>query len=152
MLREKTTSKEIQWTSSGPSVVEVSSLGRLTVLSLGIVTITAVHKDCFDSFELTVESIDPSSIEIISDINELKIADSLSLEALISHANADDKVVMWSVDNKKLVEMEGSLLTAKKPGTVIVTATTVNNKTDSVEINITSRTKDIIGGGAVVVG
>lgn len=63
-----------------------------------------------------------------SSIAELKIGESLSLEVLISPANADDKVLMWSVDNKELVVMEGLLLMAKKLGTVIVTVTTVNNK------------------------
>lgn len=152
LLPKNTTSKEIEWTSSDPSVAEVNESGNLKALSPGTVTITATQKNISDSFELIVEPIIPSSIEIASDIDKHRVGDVLNLEAVLLPKNADDKTITWSVDNEELATIEGSVLTTKRPGTVIVTATTVNNKTDSIELEILPGIEAVFGVGAVVIG
>ena len=156
---KNTTSQEIKWTFSDTSIAEINESGYLKAKSPGIVTITATQKDIVDSFELTVEAIIPSGIEIVNDNDKLKVGETINLKAIVSPKNADDKKVTWRVDNNEIATIENSVLTAKKPGTVTITATTINDKTDSFQIEMTSSPEAVVanwfvlvGGGVVLVG
>lgn len=87
------------------------------------------------------------------------MGETINLKGIVSPTNADDKKVTWRVDNNELATIEDSILTAKKPGTVTITAATTNDKTDSFQIEMTSSSEAVaanwfvlVGGGVVLVG
>ena len=157
---ENTTNKDIEWSSSDESIATVSSDGTLVGVNLGTATITAVHKEFQDSFEIEVKPVEADSIEIVlpddAEIPEetdttiackLKKDGSLQLSAEITPENTTDKSVKWSVNDEEIATIdENGLLTAIGTGTVIVTAESSNGITTEIEIELYSDAGNIATG------
>lgn len=78
-----------------------------------------------------------SSIKITDKPKSLKVGEKFNLDAKIQPRNVDDDSIKWSSSDKSIatVNSDGKL-TAKKSGTVTITAMTSNGKTASFELTI----------------
>lgn len=85
----------------------------------------------------TSKNIQPTSIQINENVEELKIGDSKRLTGTITPSDSTSKTITWesSDDSIATVSTNGEIK-AKKEGTVTITAKTLNGKTDSVRITI----------------
>lgn len=157
-LPEKTTYKDVEWKSDDEKIVSVDGKGKITALSVGKTTITALHKELSDSFEIEVKPILAEDIDIFcinkdtgEEYEELRFKEGtvLELSAVVSPDNTTDETVKWSVDNPDVAKVdENGTITALKEGTIIVTAETSNGIKDTIEIEIykTSMIVNIIAG------
>lgn len=149
LLPETTSDKKVTWSSSDSKVATVDQNGNLKAIAKGSTTISLVQKDVHDEFKLLVQPVMADSIEITSNPEKLHIDDTLVLEADILPDNAEDKTIDWSVNDESMAKIEDGILVPLKTGTVTITATTVNGKTDSIEIKLYN---NVVAGVVGVVG
>lgn len=149
---ENTTDKTIVWTSDNDDIAKVSADGMITGMSEGITKITAVHNECFDSFEIEVKPVLAEKINIKSDMDSesyvLKKGEKIQFKAEVLPENTTDKTIEWSVSDKNIATIdENGLLTCIDSGTVIVTASTVNGVMEEVEVEVSSNADALAGFG-----
>ncbi len=124
----------ISWSSSNTSVATVSAdTSALTVTgkSPGTATITgtlgANGKQVF--INVTVRTIDPTSIALDRSSLSLYPGGSSSLTATVYPTNSTDKTVTWSSSDTSIATVSSSgVVTAKNAGTATITARTWNGK------------------------
>lgn len=138
---ENTTYKDVEWKSEDESIARITQNGKLTASGIGKTTIYATHKNITDSFEIEVLPIMPESIEIIVDDAstdlKFKTGSVCTLNAKVSPSDTTDPTTKWSVNNTDIATIdENGTFTAIAEGTVVVKAETINNLTDTVEIEI----------------
>lgn len=91
----------------------------------------------------TSTTINAESIKINENIIELNIEDSKQLTTNILPTNTNDKKVTWkSSDESIIIVSETGKITALKSGKAKITVTTINGKTDSIEINVPEKVND----------
>lgn len=74
-------------------------------------------------------------VKINETVKQIKIGESKSLSATITPSDTTDKTITWKSSDENIVTVdENGLILAKEEGTAIITASTSNNKTDSIEI------------------
>lgn len=136
----KSSPEAVSWKSSNDAVASISSNGALKANSLGYCTITATNSEgmkakCHvyvyqraDSTEFTQNNLTTSIDKTVQ--AELKQYPSTANEAII-----------WSSNNENIAMVSASgLITGKKSGTAIITATTANsNKTASCIVTVTGK-------------
>lgn len=156
VLPENATDTSVTFKSSDETVAEVDKLGRITAKAKGKVKIMLINKDLTKEFELNILPVLVSRIDIGE--TEAKIAQGgkMELKAAVYPENAEDKSVIWRVDNEELARIEDGRLIAEKPGKVVVTAVSSNGIQDSFELEIEGNpvgivvTLVILAGGAGV--
>ena len=143
---DNTTYKNVEWKSDNESVAYVDSAGKVKTLAVGKATITAVHKDLTDSFEIDVMPIQAQSVEI-SCINKetgqpyeslrFEKGKQIELSALVLPIDTTNPAVTWSSDNFDIANVdENGVVVGTAEGTVKITAETENGMTDTIEIEI----------------
>lgn len=134
--------QSVTWSTNLPNVATVSETGVVNLVGVGTVYITATStKDTtkFAEIEITVGEPDPTGLEITSfeDQTEITVYAKLQFTAVASPEFALSTVT-WSVDNDALAEINTTgELTAKAPGTVVVTATSTIVETVSANFTLT---------------
>jgi uncharacterized protein YjdB len=79
----------------------------------------------------------PSSITVSPASAALDVNLTRQLEATVAPANATDKTITWTSSNAAVATVSGNgLVTAKAPGTAIITAKTSNNLTSACTITV----------------
>ena len=145
-IPDNTTYQNIVWKSGDESIVSIDQNGRFTALTVGKTTITAIHKELTDFFEIEVNSIEAEHLEILC-INKntheayekyrFKEGSPVLLKSVISPEDVTDATVQWSVDNTEIAEVDQKgIFIGHKEGTVIVTGTASNGIATSIEIEI----------------
>lgn len=83
-----------------------------------------------------------TGIQINENIERLEVGKSKTLTATITPSNATDKSITWKSSDESIatVNTKGEI-TAKKSGTVDITATSSNGKTSTIKININETSK-----------
>lgn len=80
-------------------------------------------------------------VKIINAINKLVVDETYQLQAVVSPVNAADKGVTWSSSDPSVATVNNAgLVTAKNPGSVIITATTSNGKFAPMYLNVSNET------------
>ncbi len=135
-----TFSKTVKWSSSNESVATVDSDGNVTAIAAGKATITAETVNgktatCSVSvYENPITGITLSNSSIT-----LKEGSSYIIGASISpYDTTDDKTLTWTSSNPAIasVDSDGNV-TAKKAGTTVITATSVNGVTAQCQVMVT---------------
>ena len=145
LLPDNTTDKTIEWSSSNPEVASIDENGLLEAVGPGKATITAIHRELTQSFDLTIEPNPAESVTIIlSKTSNFRKGDSVVLEALIEPENTTYKDITWSVDNEDVAIIEGDMLTFIANGTAEVTAVTLDGVSDTVKLTANSVILDIV--------
>ena len=118
----------IEWSSSDPSVAEVSDTGIVTALAEGTVTITAVVvSEQGDAFADCVITVVKPAESIVLDQTEVTVAvnEGFQLKAEVGPEDAYNKNVIWSSQNESIATVdENGYVYAYNPGDVLITAVT----------------------------
>ena len=82
-------------------------------------------------------SIAVTEIQIDKKVEDMEVGDNEKLTAIITPSNATDKNITWKSSDESIatIDSTGEVI-AKKSGTVDITATTSNGKSNTITINI----------------
>lgn len=133
---ENATDKKVTWKSSNTNIVTVDESGNIKAISPGSATITAISNDgeYESSSKITVKSLDRSlkSISINKTELTLKVGESETLSINYNPSYASNKEVSWSSSNNDIVTVDNGKVTAIKPGTVEIKATSKEGNHESI--------------------
>lgn len=117
------TYKTVNWQSSNASVAMVDQDGVVTAIGRGSTVITAASADgkCFANCIVNV-LVDVESITISKEQLSLVVGQTYSLYATILPKDATDNDIKWTSSNNNVVSVDNGQVTAKSPGTAIVSA------------------------------
>ncbi len=109
------TDKTVRWVSSDPSIATVDENGKVTAVSTGYVTISAIANDgsrTEGTYDLEVVKVDVISINVNGDI-VLELGESQKISYTINPTSASNKAVTFvSADPSKVTVNEEGLVTA----------------------------------------
>ena len=133
--------EKLIWTSSNTAVATVSSRGLVTAVAQGYAHITATTADGSVSANCPVMVTKGdlvSEIRLNSGQKELWAGESLLIDYEVSPSTARDQEVTWSVSDESVASIDQfGMLTAKRFGTVTVTATSADgNVQKSITVEI----------------
>lgn len=121
------TDKSVTWTSSDPSVATVSANGAVTAVKAGTATITASSsngKTATCTVKVDARIIDAIDLTLSQTTAELKVGETVTLEATVIPENATDKTVTWKSDNQGVSTVDSNgKVTAIYLGEATITAT-----------------------------
>ena len=115
------------YSSSGKSTTSGSSSGSSSSSSSSATkTTTAIPT-----------TIAVTEIQIDKKVEDMEVGDNEKLTAIITPSNATDQNITWKSSDESIatVDSTGKVI-AKKPGTVDISATTSNGKSNTITINI----------------
>ena len=133
----------VTWESSDKNVATVDENGNITAIAEGETTITATTAgkngvgSATETCTVTVtkkSEIPATDIKLDADKKELVVEDSFILTATTTPAS---KTVIWTSSNDEIATVENGVVTAKKAGTVTITATVDNETTEDVTATCT---------------
>ena len=144
------TIQKVEWTSSNTSVAQVTTEGTIVALAEGTTSITASAGGKFASCPVTVVSksgeITVTGIELDVDSAEIVEGSTLQITATVSPAEAAGKTVTWTSSDSSVATVRNGLVTALKPGSVVITASCEGKQATcrltviAGEVNVTSVT------------
>ena len=123
------TNRNVTWSSSAPSVADVSQSGLVTALSQGaaVITVTTVDDGYTATCNVTVssESVAVTGIELNKETTTLLTGATEQLTATVLPTNATNQNVTWSTGAWWIANVDQSgLITASSEGIAIITVTT----------------------------
>lgn len=137
---EECTDHHVIWTSDAPEIAEVEN-GAVRALKAGIAHITAVVDGKASAPCTVTVRIMPESVAL--DVHEIALttadtAAPVRLTAQVLPADAEDRTVKFASDNEQIatVVADGMVAFTGQPGTVRITATTVNGLSDTCTITV----------------
>ena len=137
---DNATDKTLLWSSSDTEVATVDEAGQVTVVSVGecIITVTAADgSDVSASSKITVSPRLVESIELDHSNWIGMSGESFVISVTVSPENATDKTVIWNSSDPEVATVdETGLVTAVKPGSALITATTANGLTATCEVTV----------------
>lgn len=125
------TNKKVTWQSTNESVATVIE-GTVTARAAGNATVIVKTEDggftaqCEIIVEPKVYPVE--RVELNQSSAQMTVGDEITLTATIYPANATNKDVRWSSSNAAVVSVENGKVTAREPGTAIITVTTVDGE------------------------
>ena len=144
------TDKTVTWKSSDESVATVDKDGVVTAKKAGTVTITATAGGVSGTLHITVtakpvETVPVTSVEVTVEAGTtVSVGKTLQATATVKPGNATNKKVTWKSSDESIATVDANgVITAKKAGKVVITATSTDgtDKSGSVEITVTDETK-----------
>ncbi|MDH6363254.1 uncharacterized protein YjdB [Enterococcus sp. PF1-24] len=139
---EDAANKNVKWSSSDEKIAKVDETGKVTAIAEGVATITVTTEDGGKTGTAVVKVgpkiISVESIKVTPKTKEMKIGDTQLLDATISPANASNQTYTWSSDTPEVATVSSKgLVTAKKAGYALITATTKDgNKIGTCIVNV----------------
>ena len=144
------TDKTVTWKSSDESVATVDKDGVVTAKKAGTVTITATAGGVSGTLHITVtakpvETVPVTSVEVTVEAGTtVSVGKTLQATATVKPGNATNKKVTWKSSDESIATVDANgVITAKKAGKVVITATSTDgtDKSGSVEITVVDETK-----------
>ena len=144
------TDKTVTWKSSDESVATVDKDGAVTAKKAGTVTITATAGGVSGTLDITVtakpvETVPVTSVEVTVEAGTtVSVGKTLQATATVKPGNATNKKVTWKSSDESIATVDANgVITAKKAGKVVITATSTDgtDKSGSVEITVADETK-----------
>lgn len=128
-------SPEVRFSNSNPQVVEIEN-GVITGLSCGVSTITAQIGSVSDSMDIYVYA-PIESFELDKKEEWIVAKQSIQFSIVNIKPNGADAVFTWNSSDTTLASVdENGLVTTKKPGDVIITATSENGLTSDCLVHL----------------
>jgi uncharacterized protein YjdB len=124
--------KGLSWISSNSAVATVDTTGKVSAISAGTATITAITDDgghianC--AFTVTPQPVKVSGIKLDRTALTLQTGQQFQLTHTITPANATNQNVSWSSSNSNVVTVVGGQLTAIKKGSAVISVVTEDGK------------------------
>ncbi len=144
-----TTDKTVTWKSSNKKVATVSKSGKITAKGNGTATITATTANGKKAtVKVTVKQTTKKVVLKVSDKTvtgktyTLKKGKKVTVKATVTDANgkkvtSGNQKITWSTSNKKVATVSKSgKVTAKKAGTVTITAKTADGKKVTFKVKV----------------
>ena len=147
VLPDNATDKTVVWSSSDNSIATVSSVGLVTALKTGSVTITASSGGKSANCTVTVNEKTVEVLAVVLDVTqkEMEEASTLQLTATVLPEEATDKTVIWtSSDNSIATVSNTGLVTSLKPGNVTIIAS-CSGKSATCEIAVSVKVIPVTG-------
>lgn len=152
VLPENTGDQTLTYESENPEIAQVDETGLITAKAQGTATIQIVHWDISREVVVRVLPGAAARVEINGKVDRLKKGEAIALSASVYPEDAAGQEVVWTADPPEAVELKDGKLTAKKTGTVVVTATADNQVADQFEIEIAAEPPGYGAAVVVVVG
>ena len=136
------TNKSIKWSSSNPSVMSISSTGKMTALSEGTTIITAKTEDGNKIATCSVivkdENVRVTDVTLNKTSLTLDIGETYQLIETVYPTNATNKNVKWTSSNSNVVTVSSiGKITARGEGTArVVVATNDGGKIDTCVVTV----------------
>ncbi len=142
-IAPKGASTTMQWKSSNPAVATVDTAGRVKALKPGTAIISAITKDGSNkkaSCKITVPRVRVSQVKLSKKTVALAPGKSYRLKSAISPSNASNKKLVWKSSNSKVVKVDSKgRITARKKGSVIITAYAADGSKRSAQCRVVVR-------------
>ena len=139
VLPEDASDRTCTWSSSDPSVAQVSKDGTVTGKGAGTAVITATSNDggFTASCKVTVE-VHVTGIELDQSYSRMREGMHGQLTYQITPEDAPDQTVRWQSSDESVVTVDDNgELSAVSPGTAVITVTTADReKSDFLEITV----------------
>ncbi len=128
----------VNWQSSDENVVTVDANGNATAVGYGKAQITAITGDgskfatCYVTVPCLAESISYSLESLVMTTDE-----NTFITPVFTPAYATNTVLTYSSDNEAVASVDADgMVSALKPGTAVITATTDNGKTANCNVTV----------------
>lgn len=144
------TDKTVTWKSSDATVATVDANGKVVAKKAGEVTITATAGGVSGTLHITVtakpvETVPVTSVEVTVEAGTtVSVGKTLQATATVKPGNATNKKVTWKSSDESIATVDANgVITAKKAGKAVITATSTDgtDKSGSVEITVVDETK-----------
>lgn len=152
---EDATNKDINWTSTNPSIATVSDSGVVTGVAAGTAQIYATsvsNSACYAICDITVaaQKVAVTGIEFSDNIfntpYEVNIGKSLTLSPTIKPSDATNKDIKWTSNDSSIATVTNGKVTGIAEGSTTITATTVDGGySASVTVKVTKPTVYVTG-------
>ena len=136
------TSTEVKWKSSNTSVLKIDSDGVVTGRKAGKATITATSKwnsKVKATFEVSVyDPASPTSIQLNAGVITMEIGEKREMEATVNPAGCQNTKIKWGSTSSSIAKVSSSgVITARKAGTAIISATSTYNTSIAGNVMVT---------------
>jgi len=121
--------KNILWTTSNSSIVEVSQKGVLTSKAegVGFVTVTTVDGGLVAVCTVLVKKIPVIGITLDKTNSSIEVGKSITLKAVVAPENASNKSVNFDSSNSSIASVNSNgIVVGKAVGEAVITVTTVD--------------------------
>lgn len=127
-LKVKNAKGKIKWKSSNSKIASVSKRGKVTGKKTGKAKITAIvnkrHYRCIVTVKATRKVTKVTNVKLNKKNITLKAGKAYTLKASVSPSKASNKALAWKSSNKSIASVNSKgVVSAKKAGTVTITAT-----------------------------
>lgn len=133
--KPKNSNQSLSMTSSDKSVAAVSSQGVITAKKKGTAYITVKSGKCSVKCKVVVKAA-PKKIKLNAKKKTLKANQTFQMKQTLTKGSASFTVKYKSSDSKVAAVSSKGKITAKKKGTVVITATTYNKKSAVIKITV----------------
>ena len=142
--------RSITWSSSNPDVVTVDEKGSATAISQGSAVISATASNGVSGkIAVRVQEKYVDRVIINADKLDLSLNEKHLMSVSVEPRDATYPQISWASNFPEIVDVnEKGVLYAKSVGTAIVTATSTNGRSDSVEVIV----KEVIADRIVIRG
>lgn len=128
--------QDVTWFSSDNNIATVTSNGFVQTYSLGNVEITAMNVEG-DTDVVTIRVVSAESIRSLTIMPRrvvLKTGQRLPLALTVVPSDADIQAVVWKSSHDDIISLNGTVITAIRPGTSVITVTAPNGVNDSMRV------------------
>ena len=135
------TDKTITWKSKNTKIATVSAKGVVKGISAGETIITATTKDggFKAKCKVTVKApIKATAVKVSPTKATMTKGETLALRSKVTPTNTTNKTLKWTTSDKTVATVDqNGVVTAKKKGTAVITATTTDGSKKKATCNIT---------------
>ena len=126
--------------SDNENVVSVLENGYITALSPGTAVITATANDTItDTITVVVKEnqpteVQPNGLTLTGLSNGLVVGKTATVYYSLSPSNVTNKTITWTTSDSSVATVDNGVVTGKKAGSCVITATTYNNIKSSLTV------------------
>lgn len=126
----------VAWTSSNEAVATVGADGTVTAVGGGECDITATTHNGLTATCHVKVTVMPEAISFDIEQSQILVGESLTITPVFTPADATETTLTWSTSDANIATVSNGVVTGVNPGTVTITATTVNNLTATCTVTV----------------